>query len=88
MDIASNPEAMEQLSQICASPYLPIYCSHYVTAIFLCLAYTPSTHQLISSPRYLAKMLDAFTVVRVVDYDDDPIPECSHSLLRYWDTCI
>ncbi len=86
MEIASNEDALEQMTMIGASPYLPIDCSHHVATIFLCLAHTPGTHGKISKPKYLTKLLDAFSIERHLDaeqLDADRIPDCSHSLLRY-----
>lgn len=87
LEIASNEDALEQMTNIGASPYLPIDCSHRVVTIFLCLAHTPGTHEKISKPRYLTKLLDALSIERDLDADQldiDRIPDCSHLLLRYY----
>ena len=68
MTIASNEGALQQMVDICASPYMPLDCTNYVAVVFLCLAYTSSTHPLIGNPLYLRKLLDAINIEKDVDY--------------------
>ncbi len=80
MEIATNESALQQMTEICASSHMSIECSHYVAVIFLCLAYTPDTHPLVSNPGYLRKLLDA--VSNNLGSPDALI------LLRYVSLCI
>ena len=83
MQIASNGDALEQMSYISQISSLHIQCSHYVAAIFVCLAYTPGTHKLISQPMYMKRLLDAFKVVRIPDEPpDDVVVETGGPLLK------
>lgn len=70
MEIASNEDALNQLTCISLTPSLRILSPQLVATLFLCLAYTPQTHKHITNPTFIRRLLEAYKILRTNSSDD------------------
>ena len=59
--IASHEECLEQLTCISLAPCAQMISIQLVATIFVCMAYTPSTHPSLAKPLLIRRLLDACT---------------------------
>lgn len=71
VEIASNHDALHQLTCISLTPSVRILSPQLVATLFLCVAYTPETHQHIARPTYIRRLLEAYKIPRVPSAGDD-----------------
>ena len=58
-EIASNPDCLDQLTCISLTPSVRIMSVQLVATLFLCVAYTPSTHSSLSKPLLIRRLMEA-----------------------------
>lgn len=71
MEIAHNEDALDQLTCISLTPSVRIMSAQLVATLFLCMAYTPTTHYYISQPDFIRRLLHACEINRAFGNDED-----------------
>ena len=59
MRIASNEACLDQLTCISLTPSVHIMSVQLVATLFLCVAYTPSTHPFLTRPLLIRRLMEA-----------------------------
>lgn len=71
MEIVSNADVLHQLTCISLTPSVRIMSAQLVATLFLCVAYTPSTHFHICQPDLIRRLLEACEMNRVFGREED-----------------
>ena len=71
MEIATNQDVLFQLTCISLTPSVRIMSSQLVATLFLCVAYTPSTHEHLSHPVIIRQLLKACKMKREFGEKED-----------------
>ena len=71
MEIATNQDVLFQLTCISLTPSVRIMSSQLVATLFLCVAYTPSTHEHLSHPVIIRRLLKACKMKREFGEKED-----------------
>ena len=69
--IVVNDDVLQQLTCISLTPSVRIMSAQLVATLFLCVAYTPSTHSYICRSDLIRRLLAACEMNRVFGRDED-----------------
>ena len=58
-ELAQNEDCLQQLTCLSLSPSVRTLSVQLVATLFLCVAYTPSTHPFLTRPLLIRRLLDA-----------------------------
>lgn len=64
-EIGFNQDCLEQLTCISLTPSVRVMSVQLVATLFLCAAYTPTTHPFLAKPLLIRRLLDACAEERV-----------------------
>ena len=71
MEIVQNTDVLNQLTCISLTPSVRIMSAQLVATLFLCVAYTPTTHAYICRPDLIRRLLTACELNRVYARDEN-----------------
>ena len=71
MEIATNEDALLQLSCISLTPSVRIMSPQLVATLFLCVAYTPGSHKYLAHPVIIRRLMEACKIKREFGQDED-----------------
>ena len=81
MEIVCNEDVVDQLTCISLTPSVRIMSAQLVATLFLCVAYTPTTHPYISQPDFIRRLLKACDMDRVFGSNENK--QLDTLMLRY-----
>ena len=81
MRIASNEGCLDQLTCISLTPSVHIMSVQLVATLFLCVAYTPSTHPFLTRPLLIRRLMEASDKDRNFTFNNNDLEEGKQSVL-------
>ena len=81
MLIASNEACLDQLTCISLNPSFLITTVQLVATLFLCVAFTPSTHPFLTRPLLIRRLMEASDKDRKFTFNNSDLEEKKQNVL-------